>query len=194
MKRALAIALACIGIFIVVTVVSVITGYNSLVDTQYDVYEMESDIEIEIAARHVALGGIIDAITGLQEHYVEVYTRITAARGLYDDAVASGDPGDMIAADAAQVQAISDFLAYVVIEDNLDLTVDAAYYDYIDAIQLAEGLIAVARQDYNEAVTTYNTSVRKFPKILYASLLGFPTSFDYWRMGEGDEDIPTINF
>src|SRR5437762_2832816 len=41
-----------------------------------------------------------------------------------------------------------------------------------DQLEGTENRIAVARQDYNEAVNRYNAYIRRFPQVLTAKLLG----------------------
>lgn len=76
----------------------------------------------------------------------------------------------MIAADALEALAMTQLL--VVIEDNPLITAGAGYQALIDSISSFESALFVARRDYNDAVADYNIMVRKFPKVLYASLFG----------------------
>ncbi|MFH0993054.1 MAG: LemA family protein [bacterium] len=170
MKRGLIIALSAVGLFVILTITGLITGYNSLVDSDESISWSKSQIELRLQERHDMLTGMIAAVQGLQEHEADLYRMITAARGLYDNAIASGNEDDLIAADAAEAAALADFVAYMSVEDNPDITVAGAYYTLLSDIELTEGLLAVARHDYNDSVQAFNTTVRKFPTILYASL------------------------
>jgi LemA protein len=82
----------------------------------------------------------------------------------------------------------------VVVEDNPLITANAGYYALIDEISSMESALSVARRDYNEAVQSYNTSVRRFPRVLYASLLGFERNLTYWKMNDGADEVPVIDF
>jgi len=194
MKKAVAILVAVLAILAVTVSVMLVTGYNGLVESEARIHAEQSQIEIRLQERHDMLGQLIAAVGGLQEHEQDIYDAIVSARGLYDNAVASDDPDAVIAADAAEAAALTDFLAYVDVESNPDLTAGAAYYELMDAIELTEGMLAVARRDYNESVFEYNTEVRKFPKVLYASMFGFAVSYDYWKMNDGADEIPVVDF
>ncbi len=194
MKRGIVIALSVIGAFLILITAVVITGYNSLVDNEETISQAKSQIEIRLQERHDMLTGMIAAVAGLQEHEQQLYDMITSARGLYENAIASGSEEDLIAADAAEAVALADFVAYMSVEDNPDITAAQAYYDLLDSIQLTEGMLAVARHDYNEAVQVYNTAVRKFPKVLYASLFDFASAYPYWKMNDGADEIPVVDF
>ncbi|MDP3130965.1 MAG: LemA family protein, partial [Bacillota bacterium] len=189
-----AIVVAVLVIFVISVSIMLITGYNSLVDSRAQIEADQSQIDIRLQERHDMLLQLIAAVGGLQLHEQAIYDAIVSARGLYDDAVASGDPDAMIEADAAEADALADFIAYVVVEDNPELTVGAAYYTLMDAIELTEGMLAVARRDYNESVLAYNTSVLKFPRVLYASMFGFASSYEYWKMNDGADEIPVVDF
>ena len=64
----------------------------------------------------------------------------------------------------------------------------------IDEISSIESSLAVARRDYNEAVQDYNASVRRFPRVLYAGMFGFDKSVEYWKMNDGADEVPVIEF
>lgn len=194
MKKVLAIVIAVVVILVITVSVTLITGYNSLVDSRGQIEADYSQIDIRLQERHDMLLQLIAAVGGLQEHEQAIYDAIVSARGLYDDAVESGDPDAIIAADAAEAAALADFIAYVNVEDNPELTVGVAYYTLMDAIELTEGMLAVARRDYNASVLAYNTSVLRFPRVLYASMFGFARSYEYWKMNDGADEIPVVDF
>jgi len=137
---------------------------------------------------------LIAAVEGLEDHAETIYDKVVSARGLYDAAVASGNPDEIIAADAAEAEALADFVAYMLVEDDPDVNAMAAYGQLMGDIEWLEGTLAVARRDYNESVLAYNTSVLKFPRVLYASMFGFARSYEYWKMNDGADEIPVVDF
>ncbi|MCK7479223.1 MAG: LemA family protein [Candidatus Moduliflexus flocculans] len=88
MKKVLAIVAAVLVILVVTVSVSVISGYNSLVDSRAQIEADQSQIEIRLQERHDMLLQLIAAVGGLQTHEQAIYDAIVSARGLYDDAVA----------------------------------------------------------------------------------------------------------
>ena len=50
---------------------------------------------------------------------------------------------------------------------------DQSFLRLQDELAGTENRLAVARKDYNESVTDYNTTRQKFPTVLIAGLLGF---------------------
>ena len=61
-----------------------------------------------------------------------------------------------------------------------------------DEIAGTENRIAVARQDYNNATTDYNTTRSRFPTVISAKLFGFKEE-PYFKAEEGASRPPQIN-
>lgn len=192
MKKGLIITVSVLAGLLFIIGVSLISGYNSLVVADETVSVEYQTIEARLQERHDMIGQIVDSVSGLQEHEAEIYQMITDARAAYASAVASNDVEAMIEADALEANAMNQFLA--VIEDNPSLIVGSGYQALIDSISSLESALFVARRDYNLTVADYNIMVRKFPKVIYASLFNFDKSKEYWKMNDGAEEVPVINF
>lgn len=192
MKKALIITFGILGVLVIVLGISLITGYNSLVDVDEDISAKYAQIENRLQERHDKIGQIIAAVDGLQEHAETIYNAITAARQAYADAILSGNMDALIAADAGEAVALTQVLA--VVESNPLITATGSYYMLIDEISSMESALSVARRDYNNAVQAYNVAVRKFPKVLYASLFGFDKEMPYWKINDGADEVPDVVF
>jgi LemA protein len=193
MRKTTIIFLSVIAAIAVIITISLSVGYNNLVDKDETIDSKYSQIEVRLQERHDKIGQIVNAITGLQEHAETIYNAITDARIAYANAVASGDIEAMVEADAAQAEALNDLL--VVVEDNsIAVNAGVGYAALIDEISSIESALAVARRDYNLAVQDYNSKVRKFPTIMYANIFGFEKEKVYWKMNDGADEVPEINF
>ena len=178
------------SLIILVIGIMLIVGYNGLVTMDNDVEGKYAQIENRLQQRYEMIGQVLGAVSGLQQHSENIWTMITEAREAYANAQTLDE---LIEADAAQAVAFTSVLA--VIEDNPELiNANSGYYQLIDSISSMESGLAVARRDYNEAVQTYNTAVRKFPRVLYASLFGFEKKLDYWKINDGTDEVPIIDF
>ncbi len=155
-----------IGLAFLLVALSMIGGYNGLVNLDEDINSKYAQIEVRLQERHDKIGQILGAVTGLQEHAESIYTMITDARTAYAQAVADGDMDAMIEADALTALSFAELL--VVVEDNPLIT--------------------------NEAVEVYNAAVRRFPRVLYASMFGFEKDLAYWKMNDGADEVPVIEF
>jgi LemA protein len=183
------LGIGILGFLVVVIGLMLIFGYNGLVDMDTNIDGKYAQIEVRLQERHDKIGQVLGAVSGLQEHAETIYNAITAARTAYASAQSMDD---LIAADAAEALAFSDLL--VVVEDNPNITATGGYYALIDEISSMESALSVARRDYNLAVQDYNAAVRRFPRVLYASLFGFEKEVDYWKMNEGADEVPVIDF
>jgi LemA protein len=166
-----------------------ITTYNGLVNMDEDIHGKYSQIENRLQERSDKINQIVASVYGLQEHAESIYNAITSARMAYQSA---DTMEELIAADAAQAIAFTNLLA--VVEDNPNITATSAYNELIYEISMMESTLSVARRDYNLAVQDYNASVRKFPRVFFANLFGFDKSYDYWKINDGADEVPTIDF
>ncbi len=60
-------------------------------------------------------------------------------------------------------------------------------------ISETENMIKKARTDYNELTGTYNTSVQKFPRNIWAGIFGFE-KMPYFEADAGAEKAPKVEF
>lgn len=67
-----------------------------------------------------------------------------------------------------------------------------AFLKVQDEIAGVENRINIARVDYNDAVTNYNTSRNQFPAVLTASLMGFKEE-PFFQGDERSKEVPKIN-
>jgi LemA protein len=56
-----------------------------------------------------------------------------------------------------------------------------------------ENRIAVARQKFNASVQDFNASIRKFPRVIYASSFGFEKRA-YFEAEETAKEAPKVEF
>lgn len=183
------VPIAIVVILLLIIIISMISGYNKLVELNVNVDDTASSIEIRLQERHDLLTQLIGAVEGLQDHEEDIYNAITNARAMYNNAQTTDE---YIEADQAETEAIMSLL--VVLEDNPDMVAQSAYNSFINNCAGIESALAYSRRQYNDAVREYNTEVRKFPKVLYAGMFGFEKELAFWEMAEGAGDIPEITF
>ena len=181
--------LGLIGLLLILIAIIMITTYNNLVDLDEDIHGKYSQIENRLQERSDKINQIVASVSGLQEHAESIYNAITSARQAYQSAQTMEE---LIAADAAQALAFSNFL--VVVEDNPNITATSAYNELIYEISMMESTLSVARRDYNLSVQDYNASVRRFPRLFFANLFGFEKSYEYWKINDGADEVPAIDF
>ena len=81
----------------------------------------------------------------------------------------------------------------VVVERYPDLKSNQNFRDLSVQLEGTENRIAVARQDYNTAVTNYNAKRRRFPTTIISSLFGFQEK-PLYKASAGATDVPSVDF
>jgi LemA protein len=181
--------LGIIGLLLILIAIIMITTYNGLVNMDEDISAKYSQVENRLQERSDKINQIVLSVSGLQEHAESIYNAITSARLAYQSAQTMEE---LIAADAAQAIAFTSLLA--VVEDNPNITASQAYNELIYEISMMESTLSVARRDYNLSVQTYNAAVRRFPRVFFVNLFGFEKSYDYWKINDGADEVPVIDF
>ncbi|NBO58601.1 MAG: LemA family protein [Chitinophagia bacterium] len=81
----------------------------------------------------------------------------------------------------------------VSVERYPELKATEAFRDLQAQLEGTENRIKVSRNDFNAAVQDYNTSVKKFPMVLFSGMFGFNEK-GYFTAEAGAEKAPTVDF
>lgn len=181
-------------LFVVVIGVSLIVGYNSLVNENEEIDSNFANVNNVLISRHDKITQLVATVNGLQDHAENIYNAITSAREAYAAAQANGTVGEIAEADALESLAITDLVAFMLVEDNPEITATSAYNSLMDEIASTENELKIARKDYNDSVEEYMKSIKKFPKLLYAGIFGFEKQKEYWKINDGQNEIPPMVF
>ena len=74
-----------------------------------------------------------------------------------------------------------------------DLKANENFRDLQVQLEGTENRIATARGRYTESVREYNTSIKKFPTLIYAGWFGF-TPKPQFKAEEGAREAPKVEF
>ena len=176
-----------LGVIIVLAIIIAIM-YNSLVTLKQRTQNAWSQIDVQLQRRFDLIPNLVNTVKGYTNHETEVIDKVTSARTKYLNASSTDEK---IAANNEISQALSNLL--VVIENYPDLKSSSNYTQLADELSGTENRIAVARRDYNEAVKTYNVSIKKFPKNILANMFGFDAA-TYFEASESSKDVPNVSF
>ncbi|WP_123043796.1 LemA family protein [Cohnella candidum] len=187
MKRS-TMSLIIIGALVLILLFTGIGSYNRLVSSETDVDNKFATIDVQLQRRADLIPNLVQTVKGYAAHEKEVLTAISDARARLAGA---GTPEQKAAADSELTSALSRLL--VVVENYPDLKADAQFTRLMDELSGTENRIAVARKDYNDAVSVYNTKVRKFPAAIFAGMFGFDKK-TYFQAKAGAENAPDVKF
>lgn len=186
MKKGTIIAIV-VGILVLLGIL-LISGNNSLVSMEAEVDAALANIDTNLQRRADLIPNLVNTVKGYTAHEQAAIDSVTEARANLAGASTVAEKAE---ADSALTTALNNLL--VVVENYPDLKASANFTQLSDELAGTENRIAVARRDYNDAVKTYNTAIRKFPTSLIAGLFGF-TQKDYFQAADGAQNVPNVEF
>ncbi|HHW07058.1 MAG TPA: LemA family protein [Clostridia bacterium] len=173
---------------LLLVILPVFGSYNSLVALEEQVNNRWSQVENQLARRADLIPNLVETVKGYAAHESAIFTEIADARSRL---IGAGNVAERIEAENQLSGALSRLLA--IAENYPNLKADANFRQLQDELAGTENRIAVARKDYNDAVTAYNTRIRRFPTVLFAGLMGF-TPKVYFEAPEGAQQAPIVDF
>ena len=81
----------------------------------------------------------------------------------------------------------------MVVENYPEIQSSQGYISLMDELAGTENRIAVARNDYNDAVKSYNSKIITFPNRLIAGMFGFEKA-EYFTAPESAQSAPDVDF
>lgn len=175
-------------------------SYNELTAKQQQVKGKWANVESAMQRRADLVPNLVKAaqMAGVQEQ--EVFGQISEARSRLlnaQQAAPAGEGGDKT---PEQKQAVIDAnnsfggtigRLLMLQEQYPNLRSVEAFMNVQSELAGTENRIKVARDDYNNAVTDYNTTRNSFPAVLTAGLLGFKEE-PFFKADEGARTVPDI--
>lgn len=200
------VILGAILLFALVIVGWALSGYNSLIGKRNLVDNRWAQVENNLQRRADLIPNLANTVKGIAKLEESIYTRIADARAKMLSPTAT--PEEKIQANNEMTQAARDagllptggilgpggrFLA--ITEQYPQLKSDQSFLRLQDELAGTENRLAVARKDYNDAVTDYITSKQQFPTVILASLMKgtFPDK-PFFKAEEGSRKAPTVEF
>lgn len=188
-----------IVIIIVVAILGIggCSSYNGLVKGEESVTAAWAQVESQYQRRADLIPNLVATVKGYAEHESSTLQAVTEARNK-----ATGitiDANNMTQEDLNRFQQAQDELGkslgrlIAVSEAYPDLKANKNFEDLQVQLEGTENRISVARQDFNKAAQAYNTSVRSFPKNIFASIFGFEKKA-YFQAAAGSEEAPKVEF
>ncbi|MEL6667350.1 MAG: LemA family protein [Bacteroidota bacterium] len=170
---------------------------NGFVRAEEDIKEQWGAVQTQYQRRADLIGNLVETVRGTAEFERSTLESVVNARARATQTNVSADnltPEALQQFQAAQGE-LSQGLGrlLVTVESYPQLQSTQAFRDLMTQLEGTENRIAVARQRFNEQVTSYNKKVRVFPASLFASILGFDT-YTQFEADPGSEDAPQVNF
>jgi len=151
-------------------------GINTIPTYEETAKAKWSDVQNQYQRRADLIPNLVETVKGYAAQEREVLTQVTEARAkasqIKVDASTITDPAkfkEFQDAQAALTGALGRLL--VTVERYPDLKSNQNFLALQSQLEGTENRIAVARRDYIEAVRAYNTELKTFPGLLWASTL-----------------------
>lgn len=172
-------------------------NYNSLVEEQQSVDEAWAEVENQYQRRADLIPNLVATVKGYASHESETLENVTKARAaatainINADELNEETLARFQEAQSNLTGALRQLLA--VSEAYPDLKANENFRDLQVQLEGTENRVTTARSRYTAAVKAYNTSIKKFPTVIYAGWFGFDTKPQF-KAEAGSEHAPKVEF
>lgn len=190
------------GLIITIVVIALvaiwgISSYNGLVSMDENVSNSWANVETQYQRRSDLIPNLVNTVKGYAKHESETLESVMAARSQATQVKidpSNCTPQQLAAYQKAQgdvTTALGKLLA--ITESYPDLKANQNFLELQSQLEGTENRINVARKDFNDTAKKYNTSLRRFPRNIIASMFGFEKR-NYFEAEAGAEKAPKVEF
>lgn len=173
------------------------SGYNGLVQKDQNVKSKWANVESDYQRRADLIPNLVNTVKGAANFEQETITAVIEARSKATQTTVNANdlsPEKIAEFQKAQGQLSGAIGRLLVSVDRYpELKATEAFRDLQAQLEGTENRIKLSRNYFNEAVQDYNTSVKKFPMVLFSGLFGFNEK-GYFTAEAGSEKAPTVDF
>lgn len=185
MKGKVGIIIAAI---VIILAIFCIGSYNGIIEKEEAVATAESNIDTALQRRVDLIPNLVNTVKGYAQHEESIIDNVTTAR---ENLLKANTTDEKMKANGELDQALNALM--VIVENYPDLKANTNFINLQDELAGTENRIATVRRDYNEALKTYNTSIKKFPGSIVAGMFGFEQK-TYFEASENANTVPEVNF
>ena len=180
-------------VIIAVVVFWAVGAYNRLVSLRNKFRNAFAQIDVQLKRRYDLIPNLVETAKAYMKHERETLENVIKARNtaVSANAAASADPGSasaihgLVAAEGVLSGALSRLFALA--EAYPDLKANQNMMQLTEELTGTENKISFARQSFNDAVMSYNTSAQQFPTNVIASAFSFGPA-ELLESTESDEE------
>lgn len=171
--------------------------YNGLVTKDEAVSSAWSQVENVYQRRMDLIPNLVNTVKGAADFEQSTLQEVVAARAAATQVKI--DPSQLTEENIAKYQQAQDALSsslsrlLVSVERYPDLKATQNFRDLQAQLEGTENRITVERQKFNQAVQSFNTSIRRFPHSIVAGMFGFDKK-GYFKANDGAENAPVVDF
>lgn len=173
---------------IVIGLIMIVPTYNRLAASGENVNQAYAQVQNVVQRRADLIPNLVSTVKGYTDHESETLTKVTNARAGIQNAEG---PQELAEANEELTRAIGDI--NVVVEAYPELKADTQFVQLMDELAGTENRISTERKNYNEAVQSYNTDIKKFPTNIIAKFTGYDPA-EYFQADASAQDAPKVDF
>jgi LemA protein len=172
----------------VLSVAYVATVYNRYIALEEDVINKWAQVDNQLQRRFDLIPNLVSTVKGTAQQEQTVFSQLAEARTRY----AGANNLEQQVANANQVESALARLL-VITENYPNLKSSEAFTGLMTQLEGSENRLSVARKDYNDSVQTLNTTIKRFPGRLVASLFGVKER-PYFQVKDEAKQNPEVKF
>lgn len=188
---------AVVLILALITLMGGCNNYNAFVDKEENVENAWSKVQSAYQRRADLIPNLVNTVKGYADHERGTLESVTSARARATSITI--DPSNATKEQLKQFSEAQSELSkslgrlMMISENYPDLKANANFRELQAQLEGTENRIKVERDRFNDSVTTFNKSVRKFPASFFASIFGFSQKAQFSAQ-EGAENAPKVEF
>lgn len=184
------VVLIIFGIILLIIFLFSVGSYNSLVRVDANVQQKLGNVQTALQRQADLIPNLVETVKAYSKYEGNTQTQIAALRSGISNAKNSDDL-NKVGKDMNSL--ISNLI--VSVEAYPELKANQNFLALQDELAGSQNRITWERNNYNEAVRQYKTSIRSFPTNILAGMFGFDV--DKWNMFSaepGAETAPKVKF
>lgn len=190
------------GLIITIVVIALVAlwgilSYNGLVEMDEKVSNQWANVETQYQRRSDLIPNLVNTVKGYAKHESQTLEAVMAARSQATQVKidpSNCTPQQLAAYQKAQGDVTTALGKLLAITENYpDLKATDNFKMLQEQLEGTENRINVARKDFNDTAKKYNTSLRRFPRNIIASMFGFEKR-NYFEAEAGAEKAPKVEF
>ena len=188
-----------IGLIAVIAVIAfwLVSVYNGMVGLDEGVNTAWANVETQYQRRADLIPNLVNTVKGYAQHEQSTFEAVVNARSKATSITI--DPSNVTPEKLQEFQQAQGELAsalgrlIAISESYPDLKASEQFKELQAQLEGTENRINVARTNFNNEAKKYNTTIRTFPRNMFAGMLGF-TQRAYFEAEAGANQAPKVEF